>query len=228
MKISITYRLFLSMLSAAGLAILSLFLIMQWSIYRGFYQYLVKMEQAKLEQVVNDLGRMYSERKSWDFLKTTPLQWDFEGVKTSVEHATGRPPIGEQSMSEYGWQPPAPPPFNTRQAGGPLIILNADKKAVLGSYQENEDVNFRPIIVNGEIAGYASLLSPNHLLHPIQIQFLSEQKLALGLSAAGMVHVLVFISLLLARRLVRPIRAMAQATHDISSGKYATCISITS
>ncbi len=228
MKIGITYRLFLSMLSATGLAILSLFLIMQWSIYRGFYQYLDKMEQAKLEQVVNDLERMYSEQKSWDFLKTTPLQLDFEGVKTSPEHETGRPPFGEQSISEYGWQPPAPPPFNTRHAGGPLIILNADKKAVLGSYQKNEDVNFRPIIVHGEIAGYASLLSPNRLLHPIQIQFLSEQILALALSAAGMVLVLVFISLPLARRLVKPIRAMAQATHDISSGKYTTRISITS
>jgi two-component system sensor histidine kinase BaeS len=67
MKISITYRLFLSILSATGIAILSLFLIMQWSINRGFYQYLGKVGQAKLEQVVKDLERMYAERKSWDF-----------------------------------------------------------------------------------------------------------------------------------------------------------------
>ena len=46
MKISLTYRLFLSMLSASGLAILCLLLIMQWSLDRGFYQYLGKMEQT--------------------------------------------------------------------------------------------------------------------------------------------------------------------------------------
>ena len=84
---------------------------------------------------------------------------------------------------------------------GPLIILNADKKAVLGSYPENEEVNFQPIIVHGKIVGYAGLLSPKHFLHPMQMQFLSQQKLALALSAAGMVLVVVLISLPLARRL---------------------------
>ena len=87
-----------------------------------------------------------------------------------------------------------------------------------------EKVNFQPIIVNGEIVGYAGLLSPKHFLHPMQIQFLSQQKLALALSAAGMVLVVILISLPLARRVIKPIRAMAQATQDISSGKYATRI----
>lgn len=228
MKISLTYRLFLSLLSATGLAILTLFLIMQWIIDRGFYQYLGKMGQAKLEQVVNDVERRYAERKSWDFLKTTPPQLDFGEVKMPPEHEAGHPPFGEQSMNGYGRRPTAPPPFDARHAGGPLIILNADKKAVLGSYPEKEEVNFKPIIVNGEIVGYAGLLSPKHFLHPMQLQFLSQQKLALALSAAGMVLVVVFISLPLARQLVKPIRAMAQATHDISSGKYTTRISITS
>ena len=58
----------------------------------------------------------------------------------------------------------------------------------------------------------------------MQVQFLSQQKLALALSAAGMVLVVILISLPLARRVIKPIRAMAQATQDISSGKYATRI----
>jgi two-component system sensor histidine kinase BaeS len=227
MKISLTYRLFLSILSATSLAILFLFLIMQWSLNRGFYQYLGKMEQAKLEQVVNDLERVYSERKSWDFLETTTPRWDF-GVAISPENEAVRPRIGEPSLNEYGRRPPVAPPFDAGHASGPLIILNAERKAVLGSNPINGQVNFRPIIVSGKIVGYAGLLSPKHFLHPIQMQFLSQQKLALALSTVGMVLVVVFISLPLARRVIKPIRAMAQATHDISSGQYTARISITS
>ena len=74
MKIGITYRLFLAMLIATGLAILSLFLIMRWSIDRGFYQYLGKMDQSRLERVVNDVAEAYDETESWDFLQTAPPQ----------------------------------------------------------------------------------------------------------------------------------------------------------
>ena len=87
MKISLIYRLITAILSATGIAILSLFLIMQWSLNRGFYQYLGKMEQEKQEQVLSSLGKMYSLRKSWDFLKTTPALWDFGNVKSPPEHA---------------------------------------------------------------------------------------------------------------------------------------------
>jgi two-component system sensor histidine kinase BaeS len=228
MKISLTYRLFLSILSATSLAILFLFLIMQWSLNRGFYQYLGKMEQATLEQVVNNLERVYSERKSWDFLKNTPPQRNLVGGKTFLEREAVRPRIDEPGMNEYGGHPPAAPPFDAGHTGGPLIILNAERKAVLGSNQKDEQVNFRPIIVHGETVGYAGLLSPKHFLHPVQLHFLSQQTLSLAFSAAGMVLVVVFISLPLARRVIKPIRAMAQATHDISSGKYTTRISMTS
>jgi two-component system sensor histidine kinase BaeS len=213
MKISITYRLILSILTATGLAILTLFLIMQWSINRGFIQYLGKMGQARLEQVIVELGRVYEEKKSWDFLKTSPPQWDLREIRTASEREAGRP---------------AAPSSDVHHSNGPLVILDANKKTVFGSYPRDEDVNFLPISANGKVVGYAGLLSLKHFLHPVQVHFLSQQKLTLAFAAAGMVLVVVLISLPLARRLVKPVRAMAQATHDISLGKYTTRIALTS
>ena len=217
MKISITYRLFLTILTATGLAILSLLLIMQWSINRGFFQYLGKMGQARLEQVVIDLGGVYAEKKSWDFLKTT-LLWEPGEVKT----------LPALEASPRAVNAPAAPSSDAQPGNGPLIVLDANRKTVFGSYPTDEDVNFLPIVANGKVVGFAGLLSPKHFLHPVQIQFLSQQKLALAFAAAGMVFVVLLISMPLARRLVKPIRAMAQATHDISSGKYTTRISLAS
>jgi two-component system sensor histidine kinase BaeS len=245
MKINLTYRLIAAILSATGIAILFLFLVMQWSISQGFYRYLDKFGQAKLGQLADNLGRMYAERQSWEFLKITiPLLG--LGDVTPPELEAGRQPFGEPDMNGHGRRPPntlpyeaihqplvepgmneygqRPPPFNARQTGGPIIILNAAKEPILGSYSAEEKVNFQPIIANGEIVGYVGLLSPKNFLHPMQMQFLSQQKLVLALSAAGMVLVAILISLPLARRVIKPIRAMARATQDISSGKYATRI----
>jgi two-component system sensor histidine kinase BaeS len=218
MKVGITYRLFIAILTATGLAILTLLLIMQWSINRGFFQYLGKMGQARLEQVVIDLGGVYAEKKSWDFLKTTPLLLKLGEVET--------PPALKASPRAVN--APAAPSSDAQPSNGPLIVLDANRKTVFGSYPSDEDVNFLPIVANGKVVGFAGLLSPKHFLHPVQIQFLSQQKLTLAFAATGMVLIVVLISLPLARRLVKPVRAMARATHDISLGKYTTRIALTS
>ena len=213
MKISITYRLFLSILTATGLAILALLLIMQWSMNRGFIQYLGKMGQARLEQITVMLGSMYEVKQSWEFLKTSPPTWELLANRPASEREAGRP--GATSS-------------DNQDSNGPLVILDANKKIVFGSYSRDEDVDFLPISAHGKVVGYAGLLSPKHFLHPVQIQFLSQQKLDFAIAAAVMVLLVVLISLPLARRLLKPVRAMAQATHDISSGKYTTRISFTS
>ena len=75
MKIGITHKLFLSILAAAFLALLSMFIIMQWSINRGFLQYLNSLEQGRLEQLAERLAQQYAEHGSWDFLQEDPRQW---------------------------------------------------------------------------------------------------------------------------------------------------------
>jgi len=75
MKIMIKYRLFLSMLAATGVVVACMFLIMQWSIGRGFLAYVNTMEQerfGKLSQVLED---SYTSRGGWEFLRDDPSAW---------------------------------------------------------------------------------------------------------------------------------------------------------
>ena len=227
MKLGITYRLFLAILGATGLAVLALFLIVGWSVDRGFYRYLAKMDQDRLEQIAEEIGKRYQEHKDWDFLKNEPPLYRFEGLMRPQEKdaATAPEPMGTKGRSLFT---PAPQPPETRRATGPLVIFNAEKKAVWGDLPKKEEMTYRPIAVNGETIGYIGLLSPRHFLHPMQIEFLSRQRFVLALAAAGMVIAVILISFPLARRLVKPLRAMAEATHDIAAGRYATRISVTS
>jgi two-component system sensor histidine kinase BaeS len=228
MKMGITYRLFFLILCATGLAILFLILIMWWSINRGFYQYIGTVDQKYLAQVVDDLGKKYEQQGNWDFLKHSLPRWNSSGAMPSPELEMIRPPLFASDENGHGQYSPMGPQFNDKHPPAPFVILNADKKPIHGFYPPNEKINLHPIITHGNIVGYIGVLSPKHFPHPMQVRFLSQQKLALVLGASGVVLIIIIISFPLARRLVKPIQEMAAATHDIASGKYTSRISFSS
>lgn len=226
MKIGITYRLFISILTATCLAFLCMFLIIQWSISKGFLRYLNEMEDGRLKQLSGSLEAAYAEHGSWDFLRDNPEFCIMRLLNTQFDDTAS------EKLKEFdkcGDVPPfPPPPGDTDRPRLPFIILDAERKPLLGNPAEAKYINFRPIVHNNETVGYMGLLPPKHFLNPHQEHFLKQQKSALVLAAVGMVLVVSLFSLPLAKRLVRPIRAMAAATHDLASGKYAVRIPVSS
>jgi two-component system sensor histidine kinase BaeS len=61
MKVGIKYRLFLSMLAATAAVVLCMWLIVQWSIDRGFLRYVNTLEQERLEILATDLEQAYPD-----------------------------------------------------------------------------------------------------------------------------------------------------------------------
>ena len=237
MKISITYRMFLSILIATCMALLCMFLIMQWSIKRGFLQYLAAMEQERLEKMTARLEHAYAEHENWDFLIDNPEQWIMSHMDRPDDKPFAHPPFPPAGGPHEPPPPPwdrldQPPPHNPQ--GGPhhpmlrFIILDAKRKPIIGNPAEAEDLNFKPIVHKGSTVGYVGLLSPKHFMNPPQFEFLRQQKLSLALAASGMVLIVVIFSLPLANRLVRPIKSIAAATRELASGKYAVRVSYSS
>jgi two-component system, OmpR family, sensor histidine kinase BaeS len=228
MKIGITYRLFFSILSATGLAILFLFLIMWWNIDRGVYQYLGTLDQGRLVKMAETLEQAYAENGSWSFLRDSPGLWIGRLLNVPPENEAVSEKV-QRSPERVGGEPTTvSPSSHANHSRGPLIILDAERKSIFGFLAEGDEANFQPIVYQGTTVGYIGLLSPKHFLHPVQVRFLGRQRLALALAALGMVIVVIIVSLPLARRLVKPMSAMASATHDIASGRYATRIPVSS
>jgi len=237
MKISIAYRMFLSILVATCMALLCMFLIMQWSINRGFLQYLSAMEQDRLEKIAAILEQSYAEHGSWDFLLNNPEQWIMSLMEKPDDNFTSRR-LKEFDQKSFAappppWDglhqpPPPPPPGRPHQPRVHFILLDANRKPLIGNPAEAEDVKFRPLVHKGSTVGYIGLLSPKHFLNLPQFEFLKRQKLSLALAASGMVLIVLIFSLPLANRLVRPIKSIAEATRELASGKYAVRVSISS
>src|SRR5690348_14739605 len=76
MKIMIKYKLFIAMLAATGAVVISMFLIVQWSLGRGFLSYINTMEKERFGKLAEVIEQTYTARGSWDFLRTEPDAWD--------------------------------------------------------------------------------------------------------------------------------------------------------
>ncbi len=223
MKVSITYRLFLSILAATCLALLCMFLIMQQSISQGFFQYLNSMEQGRLVQLAGILEQEYAADGGWDALRENRRHFHLMVERARDAAAAQRAQELSEGTGAPALQPPAP-----RSPRLPFVVIDADRNVVVGTPGDAKESNFIPIVHDGNTVGYVGLMSPLHFLTPSQFKFLTKQRSAMVLAALGMVMVVIIFSIPLAKRMVRPIRAMAAATNELASGNYAVRIPVSS
>jgi two-component system sensor histidine kinase BaeS len=221
MKISITHRLFLAILAAAGLAVVSLVLIMQWNLNRGFLAFVNSMEKGGVTRLAASLEKKYSAELSWNFLQADSGLWR-QLVFYSLPDAAPPPEEGRPSgppPEGLGAPRRGFPPQLARDYDQRLFLLNSDRKVLLSKAEIPVDAETTPLRHGGRIVGYLGLLPRTQLSDAPHQRFIREQKLAFTLVAGLVVLLAAGLSLLLATRLVRPLRELAGATHRLAAGE---------
>jgi two-component system sensor histidine kinase BaeS len=215
MKIGITYRLFLSMLLAAVLSVVTTVAVLQWSVTQGFMRYVTAMEKVSVAQLQQTLEEQYARRGSWNHLAEDPERWR-DLVRASLP---GEPPEKEPQAA----LPPEPrplPPHVKRRFAQRLFLLDTRRQLVAGR-QDDSAATLVPLMHGGALVGYLGYVPATGLGDDHQLRFLKEQRLAFVLAAAIVVLLAAGFSLLLARRLVRPLRGLANATHGLTAGDFS-------
>jgi two-component system sensor histidine kinase BaeS len=233
MKIGITHRLFLVILAATSLAVVSMFLIMRWSIDRGFHRYVNSLEQTQLTRLAERLEKDYAAVGDWDFLKNDPAQWKRLLAVSFFDEESGYPDRQRPASrgvilpDEAGARHPRPPHLR-RDFALRVFLLDAGKKPLVGPAAIPGNTDLKPIRHLDRAVGYLGLLPRKRLSDERQLRFLKEQKFALSLVAVMVVLVAGGLSLPLATRLVRPIRALAAATNRLAAGEFESRVPVTS
>lgn len=221
--IGITQKLFLSILATTAMALLFMFVIMLWSINRGFHQYLHAVDQGWLQQVSARLEAAYSQEGNWSFLKEN--RRFFFGPQG---HHDGPPRQQKPDDGGEGRPPHRPPPPPGKKGQPGFFVFDANRRPLWGNPEGMKELDLKPLIHNSRTVGYIAINPPEQFLSPPQLRFLSSQKSALMLAASGMALVVMIFSLPIANRLLRPVTAMAAATRDLASGKYAVRVPVSS
>ncbi|MHB1184102.1 MAG: ATP-binding protein [Desulfobulbia bacterium] len=236
MKISITHRLFLAIILAAGLAVLSMVLIMQWSVRQGFLRYLNTMEKAGISRLAGSLEEGYRPESGWHFVLRDPaLLYRLviasmpEGGPPPPEAQTGPPPGFPPEPGLGGGPPPRPfPPHLAQHFDQRLFLLDANRKVLISRVEVPAHSAATPLRHQGKIVGYLGLLPGKKLSDPHQEQFLREQSFVFAMVTGIVLLLAAGLSLLLSKRLVRPLRTLAAATHQLAVGRFSTRVKVVS
>jgi two-component system sensor histidine kinase BaeS len=241
MKFGVTYKLFLSILMAAGLAVISSAVIMQWKIHQGFLRYVNAVEKSGVSRLAGKLEQIYRNELSWDFLTRNPERWR-QLVFSSLPMENlppgegaplldGGPPAEPSRPPDKGRPHPhgmLPPPL-AHQFDQRLFLLDANGRILISQLAAPDTSMTTPLRYRGEVVGYLGIV-PRTLLPSDEPQrrFIREQEQALALTAGVVVFLAAALSLLMARRLVRPLRELATATHRLAAGEFSVRVPIDS
>lgn len=238
MKIMIKYRLFFVMLAATGAVVICMFLIMQWSIGRGFLSYVNTIEKERFEKLAQVLAQSYSPQSGWYFLREDPSAWrrllaatlpregaDQERVEKREQspprHALHRQAPNFLNLTGQQLTPRFPHHFETR-----VLLLDAARNRLAGPAGESDNISFKNIVIGGHVVGYLGMLPRQRLTDTHQLLFLQQQKLAMAMIAGVMLLVSAALSLPMANRLVLPIRRLAASMHSLASGDFETRVAV--
>ncbi len=234
MKIGITHRLFFSILAASCLAIVAMFLIMQWSLDRGFLRYVNTLDQERLGKLVGKLEAGYAADRSWEPLRNDPGRWLRMLAQTLPDWETN--PLERRRIERlvdeavrsgmFPPQGPIPPRLASRFEMR-VALLDAAGVPIYAPTGPGSDVEWLLIRHKGVVVGKVGLKFRAHLSDVHQLRFIREQKLAFGLVAAMVLLLSAVVSLPLAHRLVRPLRLLAEATNHLIAGRYDSRVAIT-
>lgn len=234
MKIGITYRLFLAILAAAGMAVISLVLIMQWNLSRGFLRFINSVEKTGVARLSTKLEDSYGKELNWDFLLRDPALWR-RMVMASLPEEGHPPPEGlpdgpppEHAEGDKVQPPKLYPPPMALHFDQRVFLLDAKRNVLIGHTAIPADSDATPLRYKGNIVGYLGLLPSTRISDAHQQRFMKEQKLAFALVAGVIVLLAAGLSLLMARRLLQPLRQLADATHRLAAGEFSARVQIAS
>jgi len=232
MKIGIKQRLFLAIVAASVLSVISMFMVLQWSLDRGFLRYANSLEQSRLATLVEALEKRYTREGSWDFLKRAPGSWHSLIAASQADIEPGPPAPSRETDAinrpERGPDRPPLPPSMERGFANRVFLLDASRIPLIAAQDIPDNAGSRPLKQGGTVIGYVGLLPHKRLSDERQLRFLKEQKTAFAIVAAIIMLLAAGLSLPLSNRLIRPLRALAQANGRLAAGEYDIRLPVTS
>lgn len=217
------HQIFLSTFVAAMAVSFSVFLILEWDLYRNHFILTKTINRVRLANLAVGLKDVYVEHGSWDAVGRDAalrkkLLLDTLSVKANAE--------GQGNILLTNPPIPRPIPYgpNGLHFDNSVVLLDSEKNQIFGPLIENKQIEFLAISHQEKVIGYLGMIPINSLVGGSSPNFRTQQAI-LSIALAAFV-ISISISVPLANRLIQPISTLATAHHDLASGDYDTRVEI--
>lgn len=233
MKISLTFKFFLNLLTAIGFVTAAMFFLMQYSFDRGFLNFVNKVEIKRLGALSVFLEKEYSKQQNWRFLQGNFRLWGKLLQDSRTDDLTREPiphfkgPGGPVDFPETmpGMQnrqsPHHHPPEIKHLFEHRVVLMDAKRHRILGPPYSPENVQIKALRYKNEVRGYLALIPQENLTENLHLRYVKEQKRTFGIIALLTAFIASLLSLPLARHMVKRIKSLTSATHRLNAGNYS-------
>jgi two-component system sensor histidine kinase BaeS len=207
MKLSLTTRLFAAVFSTAMAVALAMGVFTHVNLNRDFLGYLNEQAVGRLELALVSVTAGYRENgDSWDFLREKPELW---GRLLRPRVSEGQAPVKNSAAELTG---------ATRR----FALLDADRQRIVGFTHAAFDAIERPIVVDGLTVGWLVLTPFESVSSGAEKRFADAQVRSAWAVGVAAVLLAAGVAFWASRRLLRPVRQVAAASHRLAAGDYGT------
>jgi two-component system, OmpR family, sensor histidine kinase BaeS len=216
---SLTWKLILSFILVASIAIALLALFIRLTSVDRLTQLIVDQQRSALETT---LSSYYAEKGSWDGVAV-----DWQALLPQNPREQSNAPQGNP-LPQDGQLPKSgdgPPDRNRRNFFGladanGMVIVSVDPAYPVGSNLSSGDLQTStPVKVDGKTVGVILNARQPPAFNPAEDLFLRRLNTALVFAGLGALFVALLMGLLLARTLTHPLQALTHAAQNITRGQ---------
>ncbi len=210
MSLNLATRLFAAVLSTAVVVAVAMGVGAHVNLNRDFLGYLNEQAVNRLDLAVPAVTSGYRQHGSWAFLRDQPELW-YRLLR----------PLPEGERVPVAQRPPASPtPAELTGASRRFTLLDADRRRIVGFDSPTDDAVERGIVVDGITVGWLVLTPFESASSGAEKRFADAQARTGWLVGGGAVFLAAAVAFWASRRLLRPVRRVAEATHQLAAGHY--------
>ncbi|KER88555.1 histidine kinase [Xanthomonas arboricola pv. celebensis] len=206
MKLGITAKLFLAILSACIAVLLINGLAGQLLLRKQFLDYLSEQGIERMLEVLPRVQADYAKHGDWNFIRDNPDAW----------FVLMRPELPQNLP------PRAPPISDQTGAVFRFALLDRDYRVIIGNPDVSRTDTLRPVVVHGQTVGWMGMLPFEKVLTANDARFYQAQQRLWWTVGAASIVVAALFGWLLSRTLLRRVRSLTAATHRLAAGDYGT------
>ncbi|HYL89133.1 MAG TPA: sensor histidine kinase efflux regulator BaeS [Burkholderiales bacterium] len=114
------------------------------------------------------------------------------------------------------------------QAVQRLTLLDSERRAVVGNPELSNAAVVRPVVVDKQVVGWIARVPERRISTAADLTFQRQQLRASWIIAGVALAVAALVAVVLARAFLQPLKRVAEATHRLAAGNYATRVEVAS
>lgn len=234
-RLSITTKLFLSILGISALVILAMGGAMSWSLKHSFSAYSAQQDSQRAQAMANTLADLYDDRKNWDFIRNNAQLWR-DIVRTDIgrreltaeqlnrelanqKNDVERDDINNNRIRNNSEQRSQP---NRPRRSAHWSLLDEAGLVIAGNINPATSAQRYPIQVREQTVGWIAVSPRQRRVTQAEQNFLAEQQQSSIYIMIAATILAILTALLLARLFLAPVRRLAYATQQLIAGHYDT------